>query len=789
MLIMVVACSEHGTDIIPALKEHPQQKIVFTARSAEAQTKTAFQPDETSIWWSPGDAIAIYYGASDKSEFVSKNTSEVAQAEFEGELNAFTGVTETGEFNYFWAVYPYSSAVSCDGQSVVATLSDQQVAKAGSFATNTNVTIAKSPGLALSFYNVCSWFRFSVTKEGVKRVTFRGNNNEDIAGEFRVSMGEDNRPTAPVVIDGKKEITLTPPDKGTFEVGEMYYITLFPQVFPNGFTVTFETDSQTGSRSINAKATYLRSKYNTGREFDKNVTYFSSIIYNVGDIVDSDGKKGVVCWVSDDAYEVLLMSVTEIKNANWYTAETWCRGNYGHPWRIPTIEELTKIYNNFGSINASLEEASYDKLGGEGYWSNTVNPNDAKQYYQEQLFNGFIKYIGVGENTNNATRAVVSLFGGQIPLINVSSVSISPINGVTIVEGETTRMVATVYPAYATDKTIIWHTSDQNIASVNKYGVVTGNKTGNVTITAETQDGGFTAFCAVTVEPSRVTGVSIQSYLALEPEGSAQLTATVLPASATDKSVEWRTSNTSVATVDDEGLVTGKATGVATITAETVDGGFTSSCEVVVVATGPEPVDLGLSILWASSNVGASCPSDYGSYFAWGMTEPVYEYSWPYYKWGKQLINSPYYELYKYNSDTYYGDTDGKMTLDLADDVACVTLGEGWRMPTLNMCNELIDNCDWTFTQINGINGFVVKSETNDNSIFLPAGGWIDGNDNKYIGRDGFYWTSQKSSAFQLLAISYGFEDGGFQSCEIGQFRNGRPQGLMVRGVYSNNTN
>ena len=786
MLIMVVACSEHGTDIIPALKEHPQQKIVFTARFAEAQTKTAFQPDETSIWWSPGDAIAIYYGASDKSEFVSKNTSEVAQAEFEGELNAFTGVTETGEFNYFWAVYPYSSAVSCDGQSVVATLSDQQVAKAGSFATNTNVTIAKSPGLALSFYNVCSWFRFSVTKEGVKRVTFRGNNNEDIAGEFRVSMGEDNRPTAPVVIDGKKEITLTPPDKGTFEVGEMYYITLFPQVFPNGFTVTFETDSQTGSRSINAKATYLRSKYNTGREFDKNVTYFSSIIYNIGDIVDSDGKKGVVCWVSDDGYEVLLMSVTEEKNANWYTAETWCRGYYGHPWRMPTIEELTKIYNNYGSINASLEEASYDKLGGEGYWSNTVNPNDAKQYYQELLYSGFIKYIGVGENTNNATRAVVSLFGGQIPLINVSSVSISPINGVTIVEGETTRMVATVYPAYATDKTIIWHTSDQNIASVNKYGEVTGNKTGNVTITAETQDGGFTSSCAVSVEPCRVTGVSIKSFLALEPEGSAQLAATVSPANATYKSVEWRTSNTSVATVDDDGLVTGKTTGVATITAETVDGGFTSSCEVVVVATGSEPVDLGLSVQWASMNIGASYPSDYGSYFAWGMTEPVYEYSWPYYKWGKQLINSPYYELYKYNSDTYYGDTDGKMTLDLADDVAYVTLGEGWRMPTLNMCKELLANCDWTFTQINGINGFVVKSETNDNSIFLPAGGWIDGQNIKHVGCDGYYWTSQKGSNLQLSVICYGFEDGGFQDCEIFWSKTDRQFGLMVRGVYSN---
>ena len=248
-------------------------ELVFTAESGEDQSKTAFQSDEISIWWSPFDAICIYYGASDGDKFTATNDTEVAKAEFRGTLSAFTGVSETGDFNYFWAVYPYDAAAGCDGNSVVAVLSERQMAKAGSFAPNTNISIAKSPGLALSFFNACSWFRFSLTKEGVKRVTFTGNNNEDIAGSFRISMGDDSRPTAPEVIQGKKEIILELPGYDAFEVGQMYYITLLPQVFNNGFTVTFETDTETGSRSITSKATYARSKYNTGREFDKNVVY------------------------------------------------------------------------------------------------------------------------------------------------------------------------------------------------------------------------------------------------------------------------------------------------------------------------------------------------------------------------------------------------------------------------------------------------------------------------------------------------------------------------------------
>ena len=270
-VIILGGCSVE--DDVASIEHKTLREMVFTASSGEELTRTAFQVDETSIWWSPRDSISIFYGASDGSKFIANNEEEVARAEFHGVLNVFTGEAEAGVAYNFWAVYPYTSAISCDGNSVVAELNDYQVAKAGSFAPNTNISIAKSSGLNLSFYNTCSWFRFTVTKKGIKRVIFRGNNDEDIAGVFRVSMGDDGRPTSPEVIEGKKIISFSLPNYDDFEVGKMYYITLLPQVFVNGFTVTFETETETGSRSIDVKATYLRSKYNTGVEFDKNIDY------------------------------------------------------------------------------------------------------------------------------------------------------------------------------------------------------------------------------------------------------------------------------------------------------------------------------------------------------------------------------------------------------------------------------------------------------------------------------------------------------------------------------------
>ncbi len=143
------------------------------------------------------------------------------------------------------------------------------------------------------------------------------------------------------------------------------------------------------------------------------------------------------------------------------------------------------------------------------------------------------------------------------------------------------------------------------------------------------------------------------------------------------------------------------------------------------VITYHEHVDLNLpsGLKWAAYNVGAIIPEDYGDYFAWGETLPKNYYYWNTYKW----CNGTQTTLSKYCSDASYGNhgfTDQKTVLDLADDAARANWGGKWRIPTDDEWKELIDNCTWTWTTHNGVNGYEVKG-SNGNSIFLPAAGFF----------------------------------------------------------------
>ena len=197
-----------------------------------------------------------------------------------------------------------------------------------------------------------------------------------------------------------------------------------------------------------------------------------------------------------------------------------------------------------------------------------------------------------------------------------------------------------------------------------------------------------------------------------------------------------------------------------------------------------EAVDLGLpsGLKWASMNVGASSPEDYGDYFAWGETTPQSSnrYYWDSYKW----CNGSSTTLTKYCNNSSYGNdgfTDTKTVLDAEDDAAHANWGGDWRMPTLADFQELIDNTTSEWTTQNGVKGRKFTSNTNGKSIFLPAAGCRWNGELYYTGSSGLYWSSTLGESGPDNARYLSFYRG------YASTRNdGRDDGRSVRPVRQN---
>ena len=154
----------------------------------------------------------------------------------------------------------------------------------------------------------------------------------------------------------------------------------------------------------------------------------------------------------------------------------------------------------------------------------------------------------------------------------------------------------------------------------------------------------------------------------------------------------------------------------------------------------PEAIDLGLSVKWASCNMGAQSTSEYGDYYAWGDIEPKKTNKWSKYS---------YTSFTKYCLDKEYGYngfTDNLFYLEPEDDVAHVNWGGNWRLPSKSELEELKNQCTWKWTELDGVNGYLVTSNVpgyTDKSIFLPAAGIFTGDQPFMAGNFGEYWSNR----------------------------------------------
>ncbi len=203
--------------------------------------------------------------------------------------------------------------------------------------------------------------------------------------------------------------------------------------------------------------------------------------------------------------------------------------------------------------------------------------------------NGIVLALKAGTTTITATtndggfkaNCIITVTG---EVVNVTGITLSPTTK-TMYAGESSMLMPTVTPDNATNRSVTWTSSDPTIASVDENGMVKAIKKGTATITAKTDDGGFTATCVITVNEGdkKVTGITLTPTTnTIKPGDSFIITPTVTPSDAADKSVTWSSSDSSIARVDSTGKVTALKAGTVTITATTNDGGYKATCTVTV---------------------------------------------------------------------------------------------------------------------------------------------------------------------------------------------------------------
>lgn len=285
-------------------EEKSIEQVTFKAVLADSPTsKTVLQADG-SVFWSPGDAINLFYGENGAAMLTSTNADAAAQTTFTGTLD---GMLPNGA-DEFWAVYPYSEENIFDGSAVTLTLPDEQTGVAGTFANGLFFSLARSQDYSLQFYNLCGGIKFSVSQQGIQSVTFKGNDSEILAGQVQVTFNAEGKPVVSQVAKGASELRLNAPEGG-FEVGQWYYIVSLPATLSAGYTMIFYSGPDVVAERISdTPVTIKRSVWGRLTEADaveepitasKYLTFSSDMTTTIS--LTNEGGNAPVLYYSTDA--------------------------------------------------------------------------------------------------------------------------------------------------------------------------------------------------------------------------------------------------------------------------------------------------------------------------------------------------------------------------------------------------------------------------------------------------------------------------------------------------------
>lgn len=748
-VVLLASCSDYSeldNPIGDAVGYNGVELTVKASYGKEA-TRTVVASNGTTIMWSPGDAINMFYGSGSAGKFTEQSLSGPATyAEFNGVLNVVTGSNETGTgARSFWGVYPYNEANTCDGSSVTMTIPSIQLPAENTFANGLNPSVATGLGLDLVFYNVGSWFIFTVESEGITSATLTGNNGEDLVGKVKVTMDSEGHPSA-VIIDGEKSVTMNAPEGG-FTPGVQYYMVILPQTLQQGYTLTLSKGDQTASFVNTNSSEFIRSWYRRKQKADSGLEFESSSDYVDLGLSVKWAKVNLGASSPEEFGDYYAWGETTPQSSGAYS---WASYRWSAAGNSFSFTKYCSDYNygNYYTVrdrNYVLDpqdDVASVKLGG-----NWRMPTDQE----------------MDELLTNCTWTWDSSRSGYIVSSKVNNNSIFlPSAG-----RKYSNKIESGVGYY-------WTSSHESVYSNQQYYAQ------GLYFTSSSHTFSSSLKCnGLSVRPVYSDNDIPVSYVAnyelnqieLTPGHYYILRAYIYPEVATNQEVTWASSDESIATVSSDGKVTAVAEGNATITITSVDGGKTAYCQVLVTPDAvPDYVDLGLSVKWGTKNVGASLPEDYGNHFSWGEITTKTDYSWSTYRFGSQ------------SSLTKYSKTDGLVTLEPEDDAAYVNIGEDWRIPSSSEWKELTDNCTWTWEARNGTRGLRIVSKINGNSIFLPASGYQFNNRHLYSGRECFYWMSEVNASNQSEALCRILSASVYSNVADGVSE--RKNGMSIRPIY-----
>ena len=603
-LIAAVSCIKGSSNDCP----EDVQPVEFTA-SVVSDTPTKTFLSGTKINWELSDEVSVFNGTTANSRYGVKPGTEGNTPVTLVSKQAFANQGASLSSNL--AYYPYSEnvAASEDGQGLAITAkipAVQSYAKDSYDRCSFPMCAATSEitDYDLKFYNILGILKFRFMGEDLKvtRITVRGNNKEILAGEARISVSDSPQ----ITFTGTGETTVEL-DCGTGVelAGDSvtdFYISLPPQTFSNGITVTVYTADKAIEKKTTVPLTISRSSitpmdplvpyiYVSSVSLDRTsaVIERGTELQLVATVSPENATEQDVTWSSSDASIAAVSETGKVSAISPGMATikvTSVDGSKTASCKISVIVGVTGI---------DLEPAAEIYIGRYHKLTVSVYPDDATDKSLEWstsdksvavVEDGTVTAVKEGTATITARSAQSGVSATcHVTVINrpVESVSLGE-STLSLISGDTYTIPVTIYPQDATNSSVTWSSSNTTIASVDAYGKITAGIPGSAVITVKTVDGGFFDTCDVTVLPRKVESVSLnKTVLEIKEFASETLIATVNPSGATDSSVSWSSSDPSVATVSSSGKVTAVEEGTCLITVTTNDGGKTATCSVTVI--------------------------------------------------------------------------------------------------------------------------------------------------------------------------------------------------------------